>query len=118
MFPLWITDLLILVINTVSAVAGPFETTDNLLATKDPTFMHVQMHGLALLSCLIWGLDYIQKGTTIMVFANFAGLSCEIITFIAYFHTLGKLHPESGLLMFVDNWQKVFYRYPTSLIGG
>jgi hypothetical protein len=88
-FPPAVTDLLILVINTFSAVAGAFETTDSLLATKDPSFMHVQMHTLAFLSCLIWGLDYWIKGSTVMVIANAAGFACEIVTFIAYYYALG-----------------------------
>lgn len=79
-----VTDMLILVINTVSSVAGAFETTDSLLKSRDPCFMHVQMHTLGFLSCLIWGLDYVVKGSTVMVFANAAGVSCEIVAFIAY----------------------------------
>lgn len=93
-----VTDILILVINTVSSVAGAFETTDSLLKTRDPSFMHVQMHTLGFLSCLIWGLDYVVKGSTVMVFANAAGVSCEIVAFIAYQYALGKIEKDSPLI--------------------
>lgn len=39
-FPPDVTEMIILVINTMACVAGPFDTADKLLNTKDPNYLH------------------------------------------------------------------------------
>ncbi len=86
-----LTDSIVLIINTLSCVLFPFDIADKLLRTKDPGYMHLQMHFLAFLSCLIWGLDYLYKGTPVLVFANLSGLACEIVVFIAYLYSTNAI---------------------------
>lgn len=62
------------------------------------------MHSLATASSFIWGLDYLLKGSTVMVLANFSGVACEIVVFIAYLYAIGTLGENSPLVAFARTW--------------
>lgn len=113
-----VTDMLVLVINTLSCVLYPFDTADKLLTTKDTGFLHIQMHSLATFSSLIWGLDYLFRGATVMVLANFSGVACELIVFISYLYAIGTLHESSPLVSFARSWQYVLYHIPSKMLSG
>lgn len=76
------------------------------------------MHTLATLSSLIWGIDYLLKGATVMVIANFAGVACEIIVVIAYLYAIGSIGENHPLVSFAHAWQYVLYRLPSKIFGG
>ena len=116
-FSPYTTDSMVFVINTLSCVMFPFDVADKLLRTKDPSYMHIPMHSLAFLSCLVWGLDYLVKGTTVLVIANLSGLLCEIVVFIAYLYAINSLDEGSPLVKFAQKWQKILYHIPCRALG-
>lgn len=71
------------------------------------------MHTLAFLSGLVWGLDYYFKGSKILVFANFAGVACELIVFIAYLYSVGTFKETSPAVVFARKWQYFLYHVPS-----